>query len=237
MLEYMRLKLLELLLVPPEPQPPDGTPESILIFRAGRNFYNFQLLKWAAASATSFLGVAFGLAAGLLATRRAPSWVPALYIGIAAVLFLAIALTSFASYLSISWNYKLRWYIVTDRSLRIRRGIWNVEELTMTFANIQEIRVSSGPIQMFLGIADVEVHAAGGGSTTEHGERRAHKASFEGVDNANEIRDRIVERLRIYRDMGLGTEHSQAETHTTTVIEAAHHVLGEARALRNALQK
>jgi hypothetical protein len=79
-------------------------------------------------------------------------------------------------------DQQLRWYVVTDRCLRVRGGILNVHEITTTFANIQEVRLSSGPLQKLLGLADVEVHSAGGGSGK--GSSDSHVARFEGVDNA-----------------------------------------------------
>ena len=72
----------------------------------------------------------------------------------------------------------------------------------MTYGNIQEIRVTAGPLQHLLGLADVEVQAAGGGG--EKHDRKGHVGHFEGVSNAAAIRDLIVERLRHYRDSGLG---------------------------------
>src|SRR6187402_2309072 len=48
-------------------------------------------------------------------------------------------------------NYEMRWYIVTDRSLRIRSGVVWLREMTMTFANIQTIRVNANPIERWLG--------------------------------------------------------------------------------------
>ena len=57
-------------------------------------------------------------------------------------------------------NYELRWYIVTDRSLRIRIGIWIVEEITMTFDNIQDLRITAGPPQGWLGLAALELSSA-----------------------------------------------------------------------------
>ena len=124
--------------------------------------------------------------------------------------------------------------MVTDRSLRIRSGVWNVEELTVTFANIQEIRVTSGPLQNVLGLADVEVSIAGAGTSGPHGQRQARTADFQDVDNANEIRDLIVERVRAYQDLGLG-DHAQLQGKVPAALAASHAVLAEARALRSAL--
>ena len=51
----------------------------------------------------------------------------------------------------------------------------------------------------------VEVRSAGGGSSDAHGGRSTgHVGKFAGVDNAEAIRDLLVERLRVYRDSGLG---------------------------------
>ena len=104
----------------------------------------------------------------------------------------------------------------------------------MTFANIQEIRVQAGPLQKFLGLADVEVHAAGGGAAGKHGEQRSHKALFEGVDNANVIRDLLVERLRQYRESGLGEKTTRPIEPASSLLTALTEVREEARMLRSA---
>jgi membrane protein YdbS with pleckstrin-like domain len=133
-------------------------------------------------------------------------------------------------------NFRLRWYIVTDRSLRIRSGVFAITELTMTYRNIQEIRVTAGPLQHALGLATVEVHAAGGGGDPKHG-GGGHVGRLQGLSNASEIRDLIVERLRAYRDAGLGdTAHVERGGPTTeSDVAAANAVLDEVRALRAAL--
>jgi membrane protein YdbS with pleckstrin-like domain len=147
-------------------------------------------------------------------------------------------------------DFELRWYVVTDRSLRIRTGVWNVQELTMSFANLQQVEVSQGPLQGFLGLADVRVQSAGGGSGEghAHGQRDSlHTAMFHSVENATEIRDLILERLRLFRATGLGDPDEQhaavsvplapAASATTTpdTLTAAHELLAEARELRRTL--
>ena len=104
----------------------------------------------------------------------------------------------------------------------------------MTFANIQGIRVNANPIEGLLGLANVEVQSAGGGGSQAHGTPSSgHVAKFEGVDNAAVVRDLIVERLRVYRDSGLG--ENTVETREPLALSAAREVLRETRALRNAL--
>ena len=95
----------------------------------------------------------------------------------------------------------------------------------MTYANIQDIRVTAGPLQGYFKIADLEVRSAGGGAGPAGAS--AHAAYFEGVENAEEIRELILERLRRYRDFEHG-ESLDAEG-------AARLVLDEARGMRRAL--
>jgi membrane protein YdbS with pleckstrin-like domain len=121
-------------------------------------------------------------------------------------------------------------YIITNRSLRIRAGVVSMRELTMTFSNIQEIRVTAGPVQNRLKLADVEVQAAGGGSGAKGG--GGHTARFKCVSNANAVRDLMVERVRQYRDSRLGELSAQTGPAPDHVIDAARAVLAEARATR-----
>ncbi len=58
MTEQIKTLLLRLLRVPAEPTPPAGAPESISIFRASRNYYLLNLLKWGFAQVMTFLGIA-----------------------------------------------------------------------------------------------------------------------------------------------------------------------------------
>jgi hypothetical protein len=59
-----------------------------------------------------------------------------------------------------------------------------------------------------------------------------HVGKFAGVDNAEAIRDLIVERLRVYRDSGLGEK--TVEAREPLALSAAREVLQETRALRDA---
>ena len=145
-------------------------------------------------------------------------------------------------------DYEMRWYIVTDRSLRIREGIMRIREMTLTFANVQNISIRQGPLQRLLGIADVVVRTAGGGGSSEsHGGHGGtvgesmHVGKLRAVDNAVEVRDLILERLRRWRDSGLGDPDDPHHHHDTqapvpaTTLEAATALRDAARALAEAL--
>ncbi|MDZ4802108.1 MAG: PH domain-containing protein [Bryobacteraceae bacterium] len=249
MADALRRLLLRLLRVPPEPDAPEGAPDSVLRFRAGANFYRWKLLLWAFTCCISTAGLLAFLYVLGQALRRAPAWAHGAFEAGVIVLLAIAAVIWIATYLALRLEYDLHWYILTDRSLRIRHGVWTVRELTMNFANIQEIRIGSGPLQNVLGIADVEVHSAGGGGAEakpgHKGIQQRNVAAFAGVANAAEIRDRILDRLRHYREMGLGgtadrqpqpaaVSRPVQEDHPAT-LEAARLMLQEAQALRKSL--
>jgi membrane protein YdbS with pleckstrin-like domain len=139
-------------------------------------------------------------------------------------------------------DYAQRWYMVTDRSLRLRWGVVRIQESTMSFANLQQVAVKQGPLQRLLKIADVEVRSAGGGSSeSEKGtDDSMHRSVFHAVENATEIRDLILMRLKRYRQAGLGepddVNDGTPEGVTGAVpgdtLAAARELLTEAKALR-----
>lgn len=219
--------------MPSEPHIPEGTQGSVKVFHPGRNYFKLRILLWSLANVVIFLVVSIFLAAAVFS--RLPPWLHNFWVVVAWLVDIVFIASLPLTYFMQRLNYEMRWYIVTDRSLRIRRGIVRVEELTMTFANIQEIRVAVNPLQRLLGLANVNVHSAGGG-TTAHGASTGHVARFESVDNAPEIRDLMMERLRAYRDSGLG-HHSPAEqgVPSHTELDAAQAVLREVKALRSAM--
>jgi uncharacterized membrane protein YdbT with pleckstrin-like domain len=247
MLKSLRTQLLEWLRVPPEPSPPTGAPGSLRVFRAAPNFWRLQMVLWGFRQLSTVVGLIFAitlLRSGL--AERLFSMFPPIRSYESVILVLEIlGLLGFLAQLPVSFliarlDYELRWYLVTDRSLRLRRGIWTVEELTMTFANIQELSIQQNPWQRFLGIADLKVRSAGGGASLKEGQtgEETHVAYFHGVDNAPEIRDLIQEHLRRQRDTGLGDPEA-VETlpelsfnDSSAAVAAAREVLSEVRALR-----
>lgn len=122
------------------------------------------------------------------------------------VWFLAIA-PDVVAYIALHLRYDTTWYALSDRSMRIRRGIWVINETTITYENIQNVTVSQGPVQRYFGIANVLVQTAGGGSGGKHGhESTTHLGMIEGIADASEVRDLIMARVKASRSAGLGDE-------------------------------
>lgn len=206
----MRDWLYRVLKVPPDPDLPPGSRASVQVFRAAENFYRLLLLRWGLKQVTAVIGIVVSLSIlhGISQqwSGQVRFWVQtAEWIGVG---FYLVQVPF--SFMMVRLDYELRWYIVTDRSLRIRSGLWHVREMTMTFANIQHLAVHQGPLQRLLGVYDLKVRTAGGGAGEDGSEERSsgskvtHIGHFHGVANAPSIRDLIVERMKRVRDAGLG---------------------------------
>lgn len=153
------------------------------------------------------------------------------------------------TYAMVRLEFEQHWYIVTDRSLRIRTGLWQLQETTMSFANLQQVEVHQGPLQRLLGLADLRVQSAGGGGDfdAKHGagQDSLHRGVFHCIENANDVRDLILERLRVFRAAGLGDPDEPMHASVASVLApapasgdalaAAQEVLAETRALKAAL--
>jgi membrane protein YdbS with pleckstrin-like domain len=236
--------------VPPPPVDPAGSAGSARVFHAAPGYYLYRVFLWALGQ----LGAGIGVFWGHVFLAAIPD---AKFLGIHVVTLIRL-MESFAilTYLSqipltfavVHMDFRMRWYIVTDRSLRIREGIYKVREQTMTFSNIQNMTIHQGPLQRLLGIEDLEVSSAGGGGSSpseqghQAGIQNMHTAYFRGVDRAAPIRDAIMVHLRKVRGTGLGDPEDHAGPHAATgvaheetVLDAARELLEEARALRRTL--
>ncbi|MHC4416521.1 MAG: PH domain-containing protein [Planctomycetota bacterium] len=206
---YERLKdgLLDLLKAPRHPpDPPAGTPESVQIFRAAPNFLKLRLIVWLGGFAVGILGELVFVAV-MHGRGEAGGWFE-LAFGYAALVVTLAA--SVCKYFLIRIDYDMRYYVVTDRSLRIREGALTIDESTFTYANVQNLRIHQGPVERLLGISNLVVETAGGagaGGRDKQGESpfgRGHRGVFRGVADARQVRDQMLGLLKRYRDAGLG---------------------------------
>lgn len=252
-----RARLLAWLRVPHEPSAPPGD-ERVQTFLAAPNYFRYRVVLWALRQFGFVWALLFyfGLLPFWLFPVRLPDIeIPSVTFGFFTIsaatmhalfrFFEALGLAGYAfqmivSALILRLDFEQRWYIVSDRSLRIREGLVRLNEKTMTFANVQHVGIKQNPIQRWLSIADVEVRTAGGGVKKE--ERHAedlHIGYLRGVSNADEIRNVIQDRLRQQRDAGLGDPDDvrEPERQTVTLVDAAVALRDEARALRAALSR
>ncbi|MFY0578895.1 PH domain-containing protein [Cystobacter fuscus] len=86
---------------------------------------------------------------------------PVLAVAVLVPVFVVVLGMGLASYVSIHLGYDTTWYVLSDRSLRIRRGVWTLHETTITFENVQNVKITQGPLQRLLGFSDLVIETAG----------------------------------------------------------------------------
>jgi hypothetical protein len=155
----IELWIQDVLRLPPHPQPPEGSPESTHVLHAGRNYYKLCLIVW---FLSHFLVLTALLSLTSIASKAIPTmpeWAAISVRVLESLVFVAFTVSAVLTFFSHRLNYVLRWYMVTDRSLRIRSGVFNMQELSMTFSNIQcsprvedprEAKATSAVLKVFL---------------------------------------------------------------------------------------
>lgn len=236
----MKARLLALLRLAERPQPPPGSEPTLHTFRASEKFLYTSAVRWLLKQLGALAGILFSLGmvgagqdfvamGGVEEFREALGEVDSVRFGpfelegdllgmlelveLGALGLYAVQFVFGALLLKLGWE--MRWYLVSDESLRIREGLFRVHERTMTVANIQNMAVRQGPIQKLLGIADLEVQTAGGGQLQGGEEAGAglHVGRFRGIEDAEALRDRIRLALRKHRGSGLGDPEDEEDDH------------------------
>jgi uncharacterized membrane protein YdbT with pleckstrin-like domain len=234
----VRGAILDFLRVPPTPEPPPGSPPRV--FRAAPNYFKLRLLQWGITQMLAIFGLAWAIWFLHFILQTGTPKILFWFLRVAELVgIVVLAMRMLFGWMLVQLDYELRWYMLSDRAIRIREGITTVREKTMALANIQNISIKQGPLQRLLGIADVEVKTAGGGGNARESHKKGavaepmHVGYFRGVANAEEIRDLVSEGVKRQRDAGLGDPD---EVHTPVadddVPAAVAELLAQARALR-----
>jgi membrane protein YdbS with pleckstrin-like domain len=187
------------------PEPPPGDAGTAQVFRAADAYLHYRYLGLLIAAVISVGGLAIALAV----VYALEQWVA---FGLLTALLGVIAIQQLIGFGVARLDWELRYYVVTDRSLRIREGAWTLRELTLTFLNVQNVSVEQGPLERLFGISNVVVRTAGGGGGAEQGQAGVgHRAVLRGIINASEVRELIRRRLEAAKsDAGLGDREDAA---------------------------
>jgi membrane protein YdbS with pleckstrin-like domain len=231
----LRSPLLRLLRAPTgAPDAPAGSHDSVRIHRASPRFLTYRLVGFWLVAAFIALMLMIGGVVTVVEQELGPLL---LVVGIALVAAFVFAL----SYIALRVDYDLRYYVITDRSLRVREGAWRVTEKTISYANVQNLHVQQGPLQRAFNISNLRVETAGGGASSAKGEGMTnnHLVQVAGIENAAEMRDRILEHLRRFgHGSGLGDDDDERRDALAApgVLDALREVRASAAALRAAAE-
>lgn len=214
------------------PRPPAGARE-VHSMRASPRWLVYRMIPLALL-ATLVLLVTAAAAIGARGQTSALS-----VAGIGGVVLALLLVPAFA----LRVDYDLRHYVITDRAVRVREGAWVVDEKTLSFANVQNVRVEQGPLQRLFGISDVHIDTAGGGAPVpgQKGGGRAHGVVLAGLDDAAGLRDLLLARAAAHAaGAGLGDRESPLDSSATmrrAAVAVLREVADEARALRDAARR
>jgi membrane protein YdbS with pleckstrin-like domain len=122
-------------------------------------------------------------------------------IGLYLVSFVGIVLVT------IRLDWELRDSLIGTRSIRLREGAWVQREITLSYANVQNVEVTQGPLERLFGFQNLRISTAGGAGAAKAGQASTHDATLVGLTNAQEVRELVLGAVRRQRDAGLGDKH------------------------------
>jgi putative membrane protein len=129
------------------------------------------------------------------------------------------------------FRYHTLRYRLDDEGLHMEWGLLFRREVNLTYARIQDIHLTSGPVQRWLGLADVHIQTAAGSATAE--------MKLEGLLQYLDVRDFLYSRMR-------GTRRSDGQHDEITAADGAgggelanqlREVAAELRGAREALER
>ena len=223
LLKPIFLPLLKLELTPPHL--PEGT-SLVRSLKPSDKWLAYRYLQTLFGYANQFIWVGIGTIA-LVAKYR--SWGLLLALGVFAVeaFFLGLALVITRV------DFELRHYLVGDRSLRVAQGAWKREEVTLSYANVQNIEVNQGPIERLFGFKSLTISTAG--ADAGPGNENSHLVTLVGLQDADEVRGLILGMLEHQRDSGLGDPSARlAHRPTALPVGRLQEIRAAALALRDA---
>jgi putative membrane protein len=131
------------------------------------------------------------------------------------------------------FRYHTMRYRFDEEGISMSWGILFRKQVNLTYARIQDIHLTSGIVQRYLGLADIHIQTASGSAAAE--------MKIEGLLEYEEIRDFLYTKMRGYRQpgrsaavaptAGVGTP---AESELTAVLQQ---VAAELRATREAIER
>ncbi|HEY3446406.1 MAG TPA: PH domain-containing protein [Myxococcales bacterium] len=196
---------------PTPPHVPQG--KDPIVFRASERYLAYRYLFTAVQLLPTLLVpviIPIGIAAEAARGKVTPTFVWVIWV----LACVAIVIGAALSVVSVRLDYEFHCYVMTDRSLRIRHGIWEQVEATLTYANVQNVRVVQGPLERLFGIGSVVVDTAGSAGRSEKQDPflQHHRGVIRGIEDAQALRDRIMDRMRKSKSAGLG-DHDDHPDH------------------------
>ncbi len=216
---------------PTPPHIPKGALDPV-VFRASERYLSYRYLLASVQIVPMFAAAAvFAVSVGVAGDHGKPA--PTAVWAIFSLVLVGVVLGAAFSLVGVRLDWEFHRYVMTDRCVRIRRGVWEQVEATLTYANVQNVRVVQGPLERLFGIASVVVDTAGSAGRTAQQDPmlKHHRGVIRGIADAHALRDRIMERMRQGKSSGLGDPDEAPEAEPETEATLLRAVREQARGL------
>ena len=149
------------------------------------------------------------------------------YVIVSILTFVAFPVTLIALYI----KYRTLEYRFDDEGVWRRQGLLWRREVNVAYRRIQDIHLTNGLIQRWLGLATVSIQTAAGSATPE--------ITIEGVLEAEALRNYLYTKMRGVRDAARGAENvdTGVERPTLRSSEAPDETLALLTDIRDSLRR
>lgn len=186
------------------PELPEGT-SLVRHLRPVQAWLTYRYLGVMLGTAGQLFGALVG-AAVLLSQRHLWSVLLAVLVLVVEAFVLGLALVTTRV------DYELRHYLVGDRSLRVSMGAWTHHEATLSYANVQNLEVTQGPVERLFGFKSLTVSTAGVDLAAQRaGMQSSNVVTLMGLENADELRELILGMLKHHRGGGVSAQPKKVE--------------------------
>jgi putative membrane protein len=127
------------------------------------------------------------------------------------------------------FRYETMRYRFDDEGIHMRWGLLFRRQVNLTYARIQDIHLTSGILQRWLGLGDIKVQTASGSSDAE--------VAIEGMMEFEAIRDFLYTRMRGYRRKALAAATRSSDAARPETEQLLKEIVAEMRGVRAALER
>ena len=129
-------------------------------------------------------------------------------------------------------RYRTLRYVFTDKEITMSWGGIQKQSISVSYERVQDIQLSSGPIERQFALAKVQLQTASGDASAE--------IVLEGFLNPGEVRDQLYRKIQHAKEPEAGTPPAMPAPPDKTVppselVEVLKEVNGELRAIRQLL--
>jgi uncharacterized protein len=127
------------------------------------------------------------------------------------------------------FRYQTMQYQFDEEGISMRWGILFRREITLTYARIQDIHLTSNLVERWLRLARIQIQTASASAAAE--------MTLEGLHEFEEVRDFLYSRMRGVRGSAPSPAAAAVQSSDSKLATALREVAGELRAVREALEK